>query len=283
MSKIGIVILNYNDSDTTINMINQIKDYNCLNKILIVDNSSTDNSYKILKKYEKNNIEIIKTKENSGYASGNNVGIKYLEKYKLDYIIISNPDIIVDEYCIKSLAKELDKDKSISLIAPVIKQLGSKIRGWKLPNYYNDLITITNTKQRFHASYGLYKDEYYNSKLSKVDVVSGCFLMIRSDILKSINYFDENTFLYYEENILGYKLKEKGYNSYIDNELSVTHNLSVSVDKSIKKIKKYKILVKSLLYYEKYYNHINIFGYILLKIAYFISLIIAYIINIFKK
>ena len=73
----AIIILNYNDFTTTKEMIEQIKDYKILNHIIIVDNCSTDDSYNILKKEEKNNIEVIKTKSNNGYASGNNYGIKY--------------------------------------------------------------------------------------------------------------------------------------------------------------------------------------------------------------
>ena len=49
--KTGIVILNYNDYDTTYEMIQQIKNYKCLNHILIVDNKSTDRSYSKLKKF----------------------------------------------------------------------------------------------------------------------------------------------------------------------------------------------------------------------------------------
>ena len=45
MSKIGMVILNYNDYETTFDMINQIKDYKILNHIIIVDNHSTDLKY----------------------------------------------------------------------------------------------------------------------------------------------------------------------------------------------------------------------------------------------
>ena len=45
MSKIGMVILNYNDYETTFDMINQIKDYKVLDHIIIVDNHSTDLKY----------------------------------------------------------------------------------------------------------------------------------------------------------------------------------------------------------------------------------------------
>ena len=77
--KTAIVILNYNDYETTSCMLNQIKDYKSLDLIVIVDNKSKDNSYNKLKKYENNKVKIIQTKENKGYANGNNYGLKYLE------------------------------------------------------------------------------------------------------------------------------------------------------------------------------------------------------------
>ena len=284
MSKVGIVILNYNDYQTTKDMIDNIKDYDSIDHIVIVDNKSTDNSYELLKVYENDRISVIQSEDNRGYSYGNNVGIKYLlDNHNVDYVIISNPDITVDNETIKLLSKEFDDNNNIKVIAPVIHELGSLKRGWMLPTYYGEVITILNTKQRFHKNYGLYDDNHYNDKLSKVDVVSGCFFMIRSDVLKEINYFDEGTFLYYEENILGHILKNKGYETYILNNTSVTHNLSVSVDKSVKKLNKFKILVKSLIYYEKKYNKRNIFSIGLLYVLFYIALFIAKIKNLFKR
>lgn len=284
MTKVGIVILNYNDYETTSNMLDMIKDYKSLDNIIVVDNNSTDDSYNILKKYDNKKIDVIKSDHNGGYSSGNNVGIKYLlDNYNVDYVIISNPDITVKDKDISELVKELDNDSSIKVIAPNISELGDIKRGWMLPDYYGEIITIANTRQRFHKRYGLYNDDHYNDKLSKVEAVSGCFFIIRSDVLKEINLFDEGTFLYYEENILGNILKKKGYDTYILNTVTVTHNLSQSVDKSIKKLKKYKILVKSLMYYEKKYNKRNIISMSLLYIIYYISYVLAYIINIFRR
>lgn len=275
----GIVILNYNDYKTTKEMISQIKNFKSLKNIVIVDNNSTDNNYDKLKKLESKNIKVIRTKENKGYSHGNNVGIKYLiDNCDVENIIISNPDIIVEEKVIKELTKDLKNNKDISLIAPVINELGKKKRGWKIPSITNDILTNITFFHRCFDKLILYKDDYYKEKLSQVDVVSGCFFMIRKDVIKKIDYFDENTFLYYEENILGHKLKDKHMKTCIDNEVSVIHNLSVSVDKSINKIKKYKILKESQKYYEVNYNKANIFGIILLRMFYYISLFISYLV-----
>ena len=98
--------------------------------------------------------------------------------------------------------------------------------------------------------------------------------------MQKINDFDEGTFLYYEENILAYKLKKLGIRTCIDNSVSVKHNLSVSVDKSIKKYKKYKILMNSLFYYEKNILKSNIFRIILLRLFYFVMILLLKIKNI---
>ena len=283
MSKVGIVILNYNDYKTTRIMLDTIKSYRIIDHIVVVDNNSKDRSYDLLKEYQSDKIDVIKADSNKGYSAGNNIGIKHLiKKYKVDYVIVSNPDIIVESDVITAMKHEMDKNDDIKVLSPVIHELDNIKRGWMLPTYYGEIITICNTKQRYHKTYGLYDDDHYKDKLSKVDVVSGCFFMIRSKVIKEIGYFDEGTFLYYEENILGNILKKKGYNSYILNTHEITHNLSVSVDKSIKKINKYKILVKSLMYYERKYNRRLLISMFILYFLYGVSLIIAYLKNLFK-
>lgn len=282
MSKVGIVILNYNDYEETSNFVNEIKDYKVLDEIVVVDNSSTDNSFNKLRKLKSKNISVIKTDKNNGYASGNNYGIKYLEK-RVDYIIISNPDITVDEKIIKKLKKDLDENENMAIVSPVINQLGEKIRGWRLPNYLDELLSNINYFHRKAREKLNYDESRYQDEFSRVEAVSGCFFMIRRDVLNMVGNFDESTFLYYEENILGQKLKNINRKTFIDNTVSVTHNLSVSVDKSFNSINKYKMLKTSQKYYVKYYLKTNIFGIILLRIVYGISLGISYMIVFFKN
>lgn len=272
MSRVGIVILNYNDYQTTSKLLNKIHNYKYINNIIVVDNNSSDNSYNKLIKYKNKNIDIIKTDNNKGYSYGNNIGIKYLiDNYKSDYIIISNPDVSFEDNDIKELISKLDNNKDIALIGPKVHEFNQVTRGWKLPTYLDEILKIMSLDNKFR--HDRYDDTCYKSDLTKVDVVSGCFFIIRTKIIKEINYFDEGTFLYYEENILGHKLKDRGYHTYIDNTVSVIHNASISVDKSIKKINKYKILIKSLMYYEYKYNKRRL-SMIPLYIIYYICLLL---------
>ena len=96
--KTGLVIINYNDCETTKQMLHNICDYTILDEIVVVDNCSTEDSYIELLKLENNKISIIQSDKNNGYASGMNVGAKYLiQKYKKCNIIFSNADIIIDK------------------------------------------------------------------------------------------------------------------------------------------------------------------------------------------
>ncbi len=54
---------------------------------------------------------------------------------------------------------------------------------------------------------------------------------MRSDVLQKVNFFDENTFLYYEENIIAKKLKQVGYKIMLHSDIFVFHNHSVTIDK----------------------------------------------------
>ena len=276
--KTGIIILNYNDYETTYDMLNRIKNFKEIDIIVVVDNMSLDNSYERLKKIENEKIKVISSNENKGYASGNNVGIKYLvDNYKVDNIIISNPDIILKDSDIKILKDDLKNNKNIDIISPYIDERGKISRGWKLPRYIDELLCNMNFFHKIGENNLKYKDDYYKDDLTKVDVVSGCFFMIRKESFEKIGYFDENTFLYYEENIIAKKAYVYDLKTCVDTSLSVTHLASQTVSKNLNKVRKYKALKKSMFYYEKEYNHLNILGMIFLKVLYYISLGIAYL------
>lgn len=275
--KTGIVILNYNDYENTIKMIEQIKDYRCLNKIVIVDNCSTDESVSKITPFLNKKIVLLEAKKNKGYAAGNNLGLKYLAKETTcELAVISNPDVIVLESVLNDMIKDMKKNDEISFLGPKILENGNITKGWKLPNFACELLATMNYFNRFSFGLQKYSDSYYKDGLNKVDVLHGCFFMARLKDMKKIKYFDEGTFLYYEENILAKKAQEKGLKSYVDTKLSVQHLQSKSVDKSMKKIRKYKTLKKSMFYYEKNFNHSNIFKLFILKLFYYISVFLLY-------
>lgn len=287
--KTAFLIVNYNDYKTTIQLLNNIKEFQSLDKIVVVDNNSTDNSFDEIKKYIKKNkkdkfIDIIKNFENKGYGSGINYGAKYLKKTLGDcYIVVSNADIIIySDEDISKLISTFDSDTAV--VAPIIKEHTGVSRGWKVPTPFQDsLLNIIYIHNYLRPKLLFYKNEYYSEKNIQVDAVSGCFFIINSKYLEQINYFDENIFLYYEENTLAQKLKKIKKKTIINTRVEVFHNHSVTIDKNINKLKKYKILKKSQMYFQKKYNNANILEQILLFTTSKITLLLLSIIYTIKK
>lgn len=270
--KIAFLIVNYNDYENTNKLVDNIKDYKCIDKIIVVDNNSKLEEKELLKNISS--AEVLYLEENKGYSSAINYGSKYLINNLGDcYIIISNADIIINsEKDIKKLISNFDNNTAI--VSPIINEHGIYNKGWKLPKPKHEILSnipIVSKKIKKKLEYDL-KEE-----ITKVDVVSGCFFIIDSRVLDSIDYLDENVFLYYEENILSVKIKSINKNILIDKSVEIIHNHSVTIDKNLKKIKKYKILKQSQFYFNKKYNNANILELILLKLTYYITYVLLYV------
>ena len=281
--KNAIIILNYNDSENTKLLVQDIKNYKALDYIVIVDNKSTDDSLEKLKKLESGKVKLVEASQNNGYAAGNNVGIKYaIEKLNVDNLIISNPDIIVKEKDLIILLNDLE-NQEVSVVAPIIKEPTNISRGWKLPTFVSELIANIPFIRRFEFSFLSYSPDKYQSELTNVDVVKGCFFIIKREAIETIGLFDEHTFLYYEEIIMAKKLKDYGYKTYVDNRVTVIHALDQCISKNVKRIDKFKILKDSQYYYEKYVVKRNPFALIILRLFYYFYLFGLQIENIIRK
>lgn len=229
------IILNYNDSETTINLLEKIKNFKCIYKIIIVDNKSTDNSFFELKKYESQKIEVIVSDKNGGYGYGNNFGVRYANlKYDYENLIICNPDIDIEEEVMENLLSKIDdKVSAISGLMLDSKKEIINITAWKLPSYRDILrisLIILKKTLKNRTLYNINR----NSGLQKVEVLPGSLLIFNKEVFDEVNGFDEDTFLYHEENIIFYKIKERGYSTYLDTDVCYIHNHQVSINKSMK-------------------------------------------------
>lgn len=272
--KTGIVILNYNDYKTTIKLIEKIKNFNSIDLIVIVDNCSTDESYKKINEYTNNKVILIKSDKNGGYAYGNNFGSRYLiENHKCDIIFIANPDVEFEENLVIEIKRQFEKNTKYSVLSGVMLDVNGKVVKepyWDIPTYTDDLLNYFFLGRRVNNKE--FKIDY-NQEIMEVEVIPGSFLAIKTNVLKDINYYDENTFLYCEERILGKRLKNKGYKSGIITGIAYKHMHSISIKKTFKKVDTIKIFYNSKLYYNKKYNKVGKFKECILQTASKISLL----------
>lgn len=280
---ICLVCLNYNDWQTTISFVDSIKKYKSIDKIIVVDNCSSDNSFdKMFASFKENdNVDLIKTDRNGGYAFGNNQGIKHaIDKYNPDYLIISNPDVIFEDDLIPRLSNVLESDSNCALVTCRMldrNKATSNLCYWKLPkSWFKEAIGCI-------FPFAKKNNVFPESGIYEVEAVPGSFFIAKTSIFSEVAFFDEGTFLYYEENILSHKLLSCGYNIKIIMDYSFVHNHSVTIDKNVKKIKKFKLLMRSSEYYWKKCFNINSISMIVLKLFHSIAILERRIIYLFKK
>lgn len=253
---IGCVVLNYNDADTTLDLLKRIEPMEIIDQIVLVDNKSTDNSLERLKEQESNKVHVVCAKKNGGYGSGNNVGIEYLRKNSsCDYIIIANPDVIFDESVIKKMINEFDEDTVI--VAPLT--LDSKKErqlpiAWKVPTVKDYFLFSSIVLNKIFKPFQ-YPTQFFNTDICEVDCVQGCLFMLNNSLIED-KLYDENIFLFFEESCIGKQFKDKGYKTKLLMNVDYIHNHSVSINKAFNsEARKRKITLDSFYtYFEDYYS-----------------------------
>lgn len=252
--KTGIVVLNYNDADETIDFVKKINSFNATDYICVVDNGSTDDSLKQLKKLKK--IHLIALENNLGYAAGNNEGLKYLYEQECDNYIIANPDIIVDKANFIDFIAHMNSNNSYQIFGPTIEEQGKINHGWKQRTISYDIHDNYPIINRIFKHRNRYSKSHYKGAITPVDCISGCFFGIKKAVIDKIGFLDEGTFLYYEEDILCTKARNNGLQVCVLNKVRVIHNHSVTINKNINHYRKLRILKDSQIYYHQTcFNH----------------------------
>lgn len=271
MKKTGIVILNYNSHDLTIALADRLSNMKCVDCVCIVDNCSSDS-------FDDDNFDskvvFIKNNQNTGYAAGNNVGLRHLVNHKgCDYVFISNPDVYFTEDTIKEACKFLDEYPSIGLIST--KRYGhnnSFIHQYhKFPSFksafLNNFFILSKLNNVDPVDLQNHKVDAAVPYL-KVDAVPGAFFGMRSSLLKEINFLYEGTFLYCEEIILGRQALELGYDAVIINTATHIHDHHIA---HFSNKKMYKMDRVSLMIYFEKFNLLSPIKKLVLKFGIFVG------------
>ncbi len=203
---LSVIIVSYKSEYVIENCINSIDNEI---EIIVIDNSDDDIlKKKIESKYK--NVKYILSEKNLGMGAGNNLGIKNVNK---DFVLILNPDVTlksnsIDEIFIAS--KEID---NFGIIAP-----------------------LSNKDQ--YPNYILKKGHNFDPvKPFKVKSVDGYAMILNLKKLKKIdnfNFFDENFFLYLENEDLCKRLIEKDEDIYVIPKSKIDHLGGKAVDPKYK-------------------------------------------------
>ncbi|MFH1210101.1 MAG: glycosyltransferase family 2 protein [archaeon] len=190
--KVSIIIVTFNSEKWIKNCLDSIKKQNFnVFEIIIVDNDSKDKTLDILKEYIS--LKIIKNKQNLGFATANNQGIKLA---KGEYILFLNPDVRLSKNCADNLVKKINQNYKIGFVTPKL------VKSWN-PKII-DSTGVQATKSRRFIERGLESvDSKQYDQESNIFAGSGAALLFRKETLEDIKinneYFDEDFFCYKED------------------------------------------------------------------------------------
>ena len=287
---VGILILNYNNWEDTINCIESVEEYNTASiKYIIIDNGSTrEGTIEALDDYlsktfvgeykkvsENNNgdktlpyITFLTSKTNDGYARGNNKGLRLAyNDDEIDDIMILNNDILFIQDIIPMLLKKRSGIDDCGIISPILYgrdgrtidhncarksvQPSTLILAYLV--FYQDLFGILSRDMEKRLIIKKIKDFKTYDRI-EVELPSGSCMLISKSLMQKIGGFDPHTFLYYEEDILYSKLKDKSKKNYLDTGCKCIHLGACSTSKTPSAFALTKQFESSIYYLENYCN-----------------------------
>lgn len=228
MKKIGIVTVNYNSEKETKDLLTSLERIDKKNldiKIYIVDNASKK-PFKIV----HDNIEVIRSDENTGFAGGYNIGIRKALSEGHEYVLIINNDTKVYSDMIIRLVTCIEKYPDAGAVVPKIyfakghEYHKSKYKASELGKviwYAGGYTDWKNVKSIHRGVDEVDRGQY--EKQEPVEFATGCCILFKREVLEKAGLFDERYFLYYEDADLSERIKRAGYKIYYDPHACLIH------------------------------------------------------------
>lgn len=195
---ISVIIVSYNTVSLTRACLDSLQSAYSEKEIIVVDNASTDNSVEEIKK-QFPEVKLIVNSQNRGFGTANNQALKQCSGR---YVIFLNPDTKVKQETLQNAVAFMDANKHIGLAGAKILNPDGTIQ---------ESISYRYPGEKFTS------DETGNLR-GKIACILGAFMIARMELIKDIGGFDEDFFLYGEDQDLAWRVREKGFSiGYIEN------------------------------------------------------------------
>jgi len=233
---LSIIIVNYNVKHLIGSCLNSVyaslKDIPA--EIFIVDNDSSDGSVSMIRE-QFPDVHLIENSENEGFAKANNKALKIA---KGDYLLLLNPDTLVQENTFSECLNFLEKNPNaggvgVRMIDGTGQFLPESKRGF--PGIWTSFCKISGLYKWFPNS--SFFNRYYLGQIpefqtAKIDVLTGAFLMFPRKVKEKIGMLDERFFMYGEDVDFSYRINQAGYELYYLPTTTIVHYKGESTKKS---------------------------------------------------
>jgi len=214
---VSIVVVSYNTKELTLACIRSI--YRTIKKIefeiIVVDNNSHDGTVESIHN-EFKQVRIISNRCNLGFAKANNQGVKISTG---KYILFLNPDTELCEGTLENTLAYLEENQDAGVVGcrailPDGRQQNTLLR---FPSLLTIIITTFVPLKLRRQSRFFGRSRYIGidlNKIQSVDVVAGCYMLIKREVIQTVGAFDDDFFMYGEESELCFRIHKAGWKIY---------------------------------------------------------------------
>lgn len=207
----GSIVLYHTDENIAARAIKSFLQSSLSRTLFLIDNSKKDG----LRKLEKldSRIKYIFTGKNLGYGKAHNIALKRSIESNVKYHLILNPDVYFEKGVLEKLYEFMEGNSDVGLVMPKVLYPDGALQYLckLLPTPFDlfrrrllnfDVFKKLNEKRNFifELRFAEYKE------IMDVPFLSGCFMFIRTEVLKQIGIFDERFFLYLDDTDLSRRI-----------------------------------------------------------------------------
>ncbi|WP_245220677.1 MULTISPECIES: glycosyltransferase family 2 protein [unclassified Ruegeria] len=222
---LSIIIVNWNTEELLRNCLASVfAEYDpSFMEVIVVDNGSDDNSCDIVMK-DFPNVILQPNIQNVGFAAANNQGF---EIAKGRFVLLLNSDTLVHGNVLKKSVEWLDARPDVAAMGcKVLNADGTtQLTCSQYPSILN-LILLTSGlwKAPWPRFFGKFQLRHWNRDCEKdVEVISGCYLLVRKEVIGSVGPLDEAFFFYGEETDWCRRIRDAGWRLVFAPVGKITH------------------------------------------------------------
>ena len=234
---LSIIILNYNSAAYLKKCVESIGKSDIGNykyEVIVVDNSSTDNSIELAKKSNIPNVKYLVLNTNKGFAHGNNQGLKEINP-NTRFVLFLNPDTLVQKNTFKNMIEFFDQNSKVDAatcqidLALTGKMQPECHRGFPTP--WNALCYFSGLSKLFPHSKifsGYFMGNLDTTIPHQIDACVVAFLMVKKAVGYKVKWWNEKYFFYGEDLDFCYQIKQQHFNLWFNPNCKITHFQGVS-------------------------------------------------------